>query len=56
MVLGDLRNEETNTGANRQDERLWHDTCQPLPETQEREDKEDPAERHTLERDVAKEI
>jgi hypothetical protein len=37
-----IRDEETNTRSDGQDERLGHDPDKPLPETDEGEEEEDP--------------
>lgn len=39
----DVRNVEPDTSTHRHDERLRHDAGEPLTETKNREDKEDPA-------------
>ena len=39
----DKRDEETDTSTNSQDERLGHDPGEPLPETEQRKNEEDPA-------------
>ena len=39
----DIRNKETDTGSNGEDEGLRHDSDEPLTETNERKEQEDPS-------------
>ena len=50
MMEMHLRDKETNTSSDGQDERLGHDPDEPLPETDEGEEEEDPPEHGALAR------